>query len=65
MRFCGRCRKGSEDIVGRLLNTGAKSSVGDTNRRALTPLAEAIINGHVRAAEVLIDQVIQGPGGAA
>ncbi|KAK9794006.1 hypothetical protein WJX73_006428 [Symbiochloris irregularis] len=49
-------RNGNDDIIKMLLGCGGKSCMSDTNRRALTPLGEALINGHVDSAELLYKQ---------
>ena len=50
-------RNGHDDIIKLLLNSGGRSSVGDTNRRSLTPLGEALISGHADSAALLINEV--------
>ena len=41
----------------RLLDSAAKSNTGDVNTRGLTPLAEALLAGHLPCADLLLKQV--------
>ena len=50
-------RSGNDDIIRMLLSSGGRSSIGDTNRRSLTPLGEAIISGHAKSATLLLNEV--------
>lgn len=62
MCHCVYCyRKGDNDIIRLLLDSGGRSTLVDTNRRSLTPLGEALVNGHVDSASLLIQQVSGQP----
>ena len=45
-------------MVRSLLGSAAKANASDVNARGLTPLAEALLGGHLTCADLLLKQVI-------
>lgn len=51
------CRKGNMEVVELLVNGGAKATINEINKRGLSPLGEAVSQGHGKVAEYLMRKV--------
>lgn len=56
-----RGRKGNLELVEVLVKGGAKATINEVNKRGLSPLGEAVAQGHDKVAAFLLRQVSAAP----